>query len=255
MILRKLGLMMLLLTLSFNLFASSARQTIVSLDLCTDWILSWYATPRHAITYSPMIKRYPPPWQETQLHTHNLTLESILLMEPDHIMVGQYNLRELRQRLEKLGLNITVSSLASTLQEVQQMLLPITNILALPAQQIPSPIKVQSHSNRRALLLGGNGIAIGSNTLQDDIITTAGWDNYITTPGYSVINLEEVINDPPDILIVSRQNTPALANDILINPLWNKIINKNNIHTMDSWQWQCPGPWSFKLVEQLRSWH
>jgi len=50
-------------------------QRVVSLDLCTDWMLARYADPAKIAGLSPLNRQYPVPWLDSSWPVHDCTLE------------------------------------------------------------------------------------------------------------------------------------------------------------------------------------
>jgi iron complex transport system substrate-binding protein len=97
-----------------------SAQRIVSLDLCTDWMLAHYGNPAQIAALSPMHRRYPVDWLATNRPFHNGSLEQILELKPDLIITGQYNAVLLRSRLKSLGFRVAVLPLPTTLEQVTE---------------------------------------------------------------------------------------------------------------------------------------
>jgi iron complex transport system substrate-binding protein len=103
-------------------------------------------------------------------------------------------------------------------------------------------------------LLGSNGIGTGRDTFENEIINQAGWQNYLTAKGYIQLDLEQIASNPPDAILWSAPAKPALANRFAENPiLKQRMLNAGELQS-NYWRWQCPGPWSWALIEQLKQW-
>ena len=83
----------------------AAPQRIVSLDLCTDWMLVRHADRAQVRALSPLHRQYPVAWIDAQWPVHDGTLEQLVSLRPDLVMVGQYNATLLRARLQALGVH------------------------------------------------------------------------------------------------------------------------------------------------------
>ena len=230
---------------------------IVSLDLCSDWLLAHYAPGSQSVTYSPMVRRFPLPKALAERPTHNGSLEQILSLQPDVVLVGEFNAFMLRQRLESLGVKVVVMPLPQTLDDLAGMEL---NMLALTGQSasawprttqtVPAHVSGQSHG--RLLLLGPNGYGTGRNTFEDSLITRAGWVNYIEHNGHVKLDLEAVAAHPPDAIVWSAPRHAALANQFAQHPVLQRAVPPERWIQTDDWRWQCPGPWMYHLIEQLQ---
>jgi len=233
---------------------AQAGKTIVSLDLCTDWMLLKYARKDQRIFYSPLLYRYPNEWVERNKPQHDGSLEQIVKLQPDLILSGEYNAVLLRKRLRQLDMPVEVLALPNSLlaiaKGVQQFkrLVPtnaaLKNFAAMP--QYP-------RKHKTLLLLGPNGIGTGHKTLENDILQQAGWDNYITQNGFIRLDLERMVQHPPDAVLWSVAKTQALSNLFAEHRALRGILSRQS-PLAASWRWQCPGPWMRDLIDQLAQW-
>ena len=236
--------------------ASDPKPRILSLDLCTDWMLAKYASRAQVVALSPTIHRYPIDWIDRDWPTHNGTLEQILELNPDLVLTGEYNALLLRERLRTLGVRIEILPLPKSLDDIQQYEQQILGLLKSPIA-LPSHPTVLPHTNtsgKRLLILGANGIGTGQGTFEQDILVRAGWKNYLQEEGYIHLDLEQLVNDPPDAILWASPNSEALANRFSKHAALRKAIPEQRWLTTDYWRWQCPGPWTWELITQLNQW-
>jgi len=228
---------------------------IVSLDLCTDWMLLKYASHSQHITYSPLLYRYKVDWVADNLPVHDGSLEQILQLKPDLILTGEFNATLLTKRLRQLGLNTEVMSLPLTLQLIIDYTEQFKSLVKTnQALDAPLVIPEFESSADKLLLLGANGIGTGIGTLENDIIVKSGWSNYIGAVGFVSLNLERIVIDPPDAVLWSKPVSNSLANNFARHRVLKELITHRNINMADSWRWQCPGPWTFELITELAAW-
>lgn len=228
---------------------------IVSLDLCTDWMLLKYANPSQVRAYSSLLYRYPADWVPENLPTHNGSLEQILELDPELLITGEYNAILLRKRLVQLGKTVKVLPLPDGLDSIrdyQQQFLSIVKA-DLSVTDIGWD-KVHPKKNRTLLLLGANGIGTGRDTLENDLLVKAGWSNYIQQSGYVNLQLEQIVADPPDAIYWSAPLSNSLANLFVSHPVIKNIMGDLKSPREENWRWQCPGPWSLELIEELAQW-
>ncbi len=81
------GLSLLLLGFS----ADASIKGIISLDLCTDWMLLRFADRAQVRAFSPLLYRYQADWVPDGLPVHDGSFEHILQLEPDLLIAGEYN--------------------------------------------------------------------------------------------------------------------------------------------------------------------
>ena len=205
---------------------------------------------------SPLLKQYPVEWIGDEWPIHNGSLEQILKLKPDLVLSGEYNAMLLRQRLVSLGVRVEVLTLPRTLPEVVEYEKRFLALVGLPSTlastPIPAPTSQRATTPSRLLLLGANGVGTGQQTFENDVIKRAGWGNYLESDGYSTLDLEQLITDPPDAVMWSAPKSPALANQFAKHPALRHAIPQEQWLSSSYWHWQCPGPWTWQLIEQLR---
>ena len=255
-------------------------KRIVSLDLCTDWILAQHADAHQVAAVSPMQPRYRPEGLQHNWAHHDGTLESIIELKPDLILAGEYNAITLRNRLKTLGFRVEVLPLPTSLDTIRSYELKTLLLLGKPASLAhPEPPDLRAahkataltaptlptapsslskpqvtRPKPRLLLLGANGIGTGTQTFEHDLLTYAGWQNYLLTPGYQQLDLERMVSDPPDAVLWASTSGNALANRFSEHPALRHSLPPDRWLTTDYWRWQCPGPWTWDLIDELGQW-
>ncbi len=242
------------LVLSAPLSADTVK-TVISLDLCTDWMLLKYADPAQVIAFSPLLYKYRADWVPANLPTHNGSLENLLSLEPALFISGEYNAILLRKRLVQLGKQVAVLTLPTSLDTIQQYHREFLSIINKNPSATPIDWnKTYPTKNQSLLLLGANGIGTGRNTLENDLLTNAGWRNYLSNSGYTALDMEQIIANPPDAIYWSAPTSQSLANLFIDHPAIRKITSNRELPEPQHWRWQCPGPWSLNLIEELSRW-
>ncbi len=220
-----------------------------------------HGLPDQAVVYSPLLYRYATDWTPPGLPTHDGHLESLLRLEPARILSGQYNARMLRERLQQLGRKVTVLPLPQNLDQLEDYLRRFERAAGWPRGWVSGDrkgraVKGGSGPSVRLLLLGANGIATGKNTLEDEMIQRAGWRNWLDQAGFVSLDIEAVLRDPPDAILWSQPDSPALANRFAnLPPIRRRLERQPPFPTPDGdWRWHCPGPWTFDLIDDLARW-
>lgn len=239
---------------AFALAAPASR--VVSLDLCTDWMLARYADRGRVAALSPYHRQYPVAWLDAGWPAHDGSLEQILQYQPDLVIAGEYNALQLRRRLKSLGLRVEVLALPKSVADIEAYEKRLLALLDLPAERAsrPPPVAAGAQVHKRLLLLGANGIGTGRETFEQGILERAGWSNYLAEPGYVRLDLERLVADPPDAVLWSAPGSRALANRFAEHPVLHRAVSSERWFATDYWRWQCPGPWTWELVGQLNRW-
>lgn len=235
--------------------AADSEKRIVSLDLCTDWMLLKYASQSQVVTYSPLLYRYQPDWVPDKLPVHDGSLEQLLELNPDLIISGEFNATLLVKRLRLLGKKVEIMPLPNSLQSILDYTERFKSLITVRPELMESiGFKHFENSDKSLLLLGANGIGTGKATLENDIIEKSGWKNYIQKNGFVSLDLEKIVHQPPDAVYWSRPETNSLANLFAGHSVLHGLMNEKSIPVSESWRWQCPGPWTFELIDELASW-
>lgn len=241
------------IVIPLNLLAEPINK-IVSLDLCSDWLLVKYAEKTQIAALSSYIIRYPQDWVGTQWPTHDGSLEEILALKPTLVITGEYNAPILRERLKSLGIPIKILKLPKQLSDIveyeKQFLLAIGQPVGMASKPSIAGIKKE----KTVLLIGANGVGTGLNTIENDVLHYAGWHNYLNEEGYISLDLEQLVSNPPDAILWSAPGSNALANLFSDHPVLKKSIPPSNWMATTYWYWQCPGPWTWQLVDEVKQW-
>jgi iron complex transport system substrate-binding protein len=240
----------------FHAHAAAARATaIVSLDLCTDWMLLTYAAPGQVKAYSPYLYRYDYDWIPAGLPTHNASLEQVLALKPDLIISGEFNALLMRRRLEQLNLRTAVVYNPTSLEGVADYVQQFNRLLGrdLASAEV-APRSTPPARGQSLLLLGPNGIGTGRDTLEHDILNAAGWTNYLQRSGYVMLELEQLISNPPDAVYWSGPQSRSIAAQFGKHRALRQRMDPQQWINMDSWRWLCPGPWTYELIQELAAW-
>lgn len=237
-----------------------AASGIVSLDLCVDWMLGFFAQANQVAALSPIHPKYPSPLlaanpAAANWHTHDGSLEAIVHLAPKKILVSQYNAWTLRERLKQLDFSVVVFDHPQTLAAIDDYQRHFLRELNLPESRahLAPPPRPARADNARLLVLGENGIGQGRGTFEDTLLTHAGWRNYLIEEGNINLDIEQLAQDPPEAILFSAPQTPALANQFADQPALKKRIAPARWIASDYWRWMCPGPWTWDLIEQLAS--
>lgn len=237
--------------------SAAPAQRIISLDLCTDWMLARFAQASQVTALSALHQQYQAPWASHSWPTHDGSLERVAMLAPDLVITGQYNAFQLRTRLKALGMRVEVLELPTSLNAVADYEHHLLRLLGLPSSLASTPVPPSpsaSHMPRRLLLLGANGIGTGRGTFENDILERAGWTNYLREQGYIQLDLEQIATDPPEAILWAAPSSQAIANRFAQHPVLRRAVPAKRWLSTDYWRWQCPGPWSWDLVRQLHRW-
>jgi len=239
--------------LQLNLLSHANNyERIVSLDICSDWMLARYANREQVVALSPLLYQYPTETEHHDWPTHDGTLEHILEFKPDLVITGEFNATLLRSRLKELGINVKTTLLPTSIKELVFYVHDFLNLIGSNNDgiRLSNYNKVAAEAPR-LLLLGANANATGTGTLENEILELAGWQNYIKSTGYGKVDLEKLVQDPPDAILWSSPTSPALANAFFEHAALKKVMRNKPTLVLDDGRWQCAGPWTLQQIEKL----
>jgi len=247
-----LSLMLLILISFSSLLPANNYKRIISLDICSDWMLISYADRSQILALSPLLNDYPVEWVKGDWPTHDGSLEQILELDPDLVITGEFNVLTLRTRLIELGKNVEILTLPKSLNSLKNTMQQFLNLVGSTEEvpDLPGLIELEADAPR-LLLLGANGIGTGTDTLEHEILLRAGWRNYLSESGYGKLDLEQLIVDPPDAVSWSAPASAALANMFSEHSAFKKLMQDKMSQNMAYGQWQCSGPWTWQQIQQL----
>jgi iron complex transport system substrate-binding protein len=214
-----------------------------------------FADPSQVRAYSPLLYKYQADWVPDGLPVHDGSLEHILQLDAGLLISGEYNAILLRKRLQQLGKQVEVLSLPKTLYGFRRYQAEFLELIdAKPGSAAVDWDRTYAPRHESLLLLGPNGIGTGANTLENDLLRKAGWDNYIEASGYVSLRMEQIVANPPDAIYSSEPLSNSLANLFVRHPAIQSLIAEDEAARGEDWRWQCPGPWSLELIQELSLW-
>jgi iron complex transport system substrate-binding protein len=242
---------------------------IVSINLCTDELVLRLADPRNIVSISYLSRNYYSnviDLAEKIPVNHGLA-EEIVPLRPDLVVSGLYTTRTATALLERTDIPVLDLDVPRTIREVIDQYRDVGEALGEPerAKRIVDEMEERLAAMPpapppplpRALVFNLNGFTIRKRSLEDDIITRAGMEDFSRTFGiekYGQISLETVVTSKVDVLIVSqlRDRPPAIGSEVLRHPVLDAISGRTRQIVMPSKLWICAGPENVDAIDLLR---
>lgn len=255
----------------------ATKKVIISTNLCIDWLIldslnnNNKLLKNNIFILSPLIKKPENQgnyfqWKNiiNQLNSHNGTLENIIQniqSQPHIILTGEYDNPLLKKRLQRLNFNIFTLKLPQKISQIANYQAEFEKIIGIKNNnnnyQNLQKFNYKNSNKKTLLLLGASEIALANQTIENDILNyTKYWKNYLpeNIKGYVAVNKEVLIKNPPDKIIFLQANFNnkhnSLATNFFHENFYKNFSSKQNSN-INNWRWQCPGKWSFDLIEML----
>lgn len=255
-----------------------AKKIIISTNLCIDWLIldSLYnqknLLANNIFILSPLIKKRENQgdilrWKNLidTLPKHSGNLESIIQkiqFQPHVILSGEFDNPLLKNRLQRLNFKVLTLKFPQRVSQILAYQAEFEKIIGIKNtfDNFKGYQKYQQYKNshkKTLLLLGANEIAFANNTFENDILNYSKiWKNYLPNNiyGYVAVNKEMLIKNPPaKIILLQNFNNQknSLATNFFHENFYKNFGSNKNSYENSKWKWQCPGKWSFDLIEML----
>lgn len=259
----------------------TTKKVIISTNLCIDWLIldSLYdhknLLVNNIFILSPLINKAEN--QGDILHWKNLiyalpkhsgNLESIIQkiqFQPHVILSGEFDNPLLKKRLQRLNFKVLTLKFPQRVSQILAYQAEFEKIIGVKNtfdnfkgyQKYQKYQQYKNSHKKTLLLLGANEIAFANNTFENDILNYSKiWKNYLPNNiyGYVSVNKEMLIKNPPaKIIFLQNFNNQknSLATNFFHENFYKNFGSNKNSSENSKWQWQCPGKWSFDLIEML----
>jgi len=221
-------------------FAAPTR--IVSANLCADQLLLQLADKNQiraitSLSKDPALSYFI---DKTQgLDVIRGTLESILPMQPDLVLLGTDKMSDASEAaLESLGIHVLRVGMPNTIKEVEKQIHEVADAIGkrdraksliskMQSQLIQSRLIVQKfdYAPRIAFMYNG-GYAEGRGGLLQNMLNIIGLENLIKNQQDANLSLESLITETPDMIVQSEaasQNNPSLDSVRMNHPAMKKL--------------------------------
>lgn len=195
---------------------------------------------------------------------HSLA-EEIIPMRPDLVLAGLYSSADVVRILRQLGLRVEVLGIPSSLAGIRRQVLELGELIgrqdAARALVDEFDVRMQRlaarpRSGLRVLILQPGGFTLGSGTLQDDILRTAGFVNLAAEAGMQgagYLDLETALNMNPDVLVLDdyEGTQSSLAQALLRHPAWRALSAHVRLVRVSPRHWQCGTPAALDAIDLI----
>jgi iron complex transport system substrate-binding protein len=249
-----------------------ASKRIVSINLCFDALLIKLVEAErikslYYLSADPQFSSVSE--QAKHFHLNHGLVEEIVPLNPDLVLAGDFTSADAKIILKQLGFRVEVLSLPRTLDDIsahirQFGLLTHSEAVAEKMSQTLEQKLAQQDAARNeatgkdatsipAFWYSSNGVVVGSDTLENELMARAGFHNLAldkNISGFKQIDLETLILARPRVLIVEASDVQAfsLAQEYLQHPA---LANSNLSIIRLATTLSCIAPVAVDTIEEL----
>lgn len=216
--------------------ATAAPVRIASLNACLDAMLvhladrqqiaalSHYAREPQGSTVAAQASILPFTWESA---------EEIIALQPDLVLASQHSALATRNALKRLHVTVERFAVPRSIEESIAQVRRVARLIGHPERGERLVARIQAAlasarpcpGSRRltALIYQPNGFAAGPNTLVDELMTLAGFENVARRYGlksWGNVPLERLLADPPEVLLagVPAPGARSWADRVMTHP-------------------------------------
>lgn len=238
------------------------HPTIVSLNPCTDAILAELAPPGQLLALS----HYSHDPRSSSMDVAKArrfgvtggTIEEVLALQPDIVVAGAFMPPATRAGLADLGIRVETFAIASTIEHSNGQIRQLAELVGKPAQgevlvrrigaAVTAAAPPAGQAPVPAILWQPSGIVPGEGALVSELLRRAGFASHSAALGMGqadYLGLEQVIADPPRVLLVAGQERSQRHPALDAVPAMQRAA-------FDPGLLYCGGPTIIRAIERLQ---
>ncbi len=237
---------------------------IVSLDLCADQYVLKFAERENILALSPEAGLQISYMRDAAkgLPRVRPLAENILNLQPDLIVRTYGGGPNAKHFFEEAGIPVLEVGWTATVDDILNVVTRMSAELGEPEKGIALRKSLEKRLSKinppdqkaKALYLTASGYTTGTNTLIDDIFNRAGLENFISSPGWKSLPLEQLTQEQPDLIALAYHETlnTRLENwSPTRNPVATRLISGTPTVKLDGAVVSCSGWYIVDAIEAL----
>jgi iron complex transport system substrate-binding protein len=250
---------------------AEALPRVASLSVCADQFLLTLADPSQIAALSAQSRDPALSFHATEARNYPMTrgrAEEILALHPQIALSDNYANAGTLRLLEAVGIEMIVLPDAHSIADVEQALRDIGRAIGRAAAGEAAAVALEKRradlaatrpgNPARALYLLPTGATAGRGTYVDEVIALAGFANDAARrgiTGWHRLSLEELLLDPPPLVIMSfmDRNADAIGMSFGTNPVRERIPALAKPIDVPNALWPCAGPMLTEAAAYLRA--
>jgi iron complex transport system substrate-binding protein len=238
---------------------------IASINPCVDAVLARVADPRTIAAIShysldPAGTSVSLDWARRFRSTSG-TAEELVALQPDVVIGGAGTDPSTAQALRRLGIRLVEYNVPETVADSVAQVREIAAIAHQPARgealvrQIEAAARPDPVARKTALIWRDGGLVLGTGTLADALLTSAGFRNMSATYGlgkWGVLPMETMIAAPPQVLL-STGAAEAADGRGDVHPAIRRLGTRIRLVPFSGRLMNCGGPSIIDAMARLRA--
>jgi iron complex transport system substrate-binding protein len=240
--------------------APAPARRVVSLNPCLDAMLVAVAAPGQIAALSHYSQAPSSSSIGALARRHPFTYESaeeVIAFSPDLVVASRHSSLATRQALKQLGIPVMLFATPDTMEESLDQMVRIAAAVGrraggeARARRIRTTVAASAPPPGwrpvRALVFQRGGFSSGPDTLMNELLEATGFVNAAVGYGLkrtSNVPLEQVIADPPDVLLQGEATpgAPGWGERVMRHPALSRVSHRMRIAAFPEKYMYCGGP-------------
>ncbi|MFZ1991305.1 MAG: ABC transporter substrate-binding protein [Alphaproteobacteria bacterium] len=259
------------LVVSSGVSAEERPHRIVSVNLCTDYLL-WRLADRGQIASLSYLAADPSEsliaGEIKGMPLNYGRAEEVRLINPDLVLAGTYGARFAVALLKSRGYKVVEIAPANGVDDIAPEIEAVGAAIGQEARarSMASAVRARLQSLRAriparkttAIVFQPRGFAAGAPSLANDVLTLAGARNLAAEAGFkswAPIGVEGLLELDPELVVLdSPPNAPpSISSEILDHRALRYFFKQRHILRIDGNLWSCGAPETLNAVDQVRA--
>ena len=246
---------------------ADAPKRVVSINLCTDQLAMLLADEGQLLSVSRLAldRNVSPMVEEAQDYVINYgQAEEVFMLQPDLVLAGVFTPPHTVNMLENLGIPVEIFDITKSIADVRDRVAQMGEALhredAATAMIAGfdarlAALQVEPATRPNAMLYYANGFTSGEDTMANEILELAGFNNAAIEAGYNwgrKMPLEILALTNPDLVITTRPYPGgSRAEDVMDHPVVEAIRDTRASAVVPNHDWICGTPFVLRAAETL----
>ncbi len=263
------AMLALLLALPGSLLAERP-QRIVSIGLCTDQLALLLADRTQIASLSVWAKNEDMSYMIDavgDLPLNNGSVEEVVRYDPDLVVTSQFAAWDTAKFLRQLGYRVEQLPQARSVDEIYRVLELFGEwsgneeragelIAEMRTRLEDIRLRYAERPVKTVVAYAPNGFTVGSNTLEHDVFSRAGYRNLAAEmgiEGFQQITLEKLVAANPDVLQIDRalSRPDSMATAVVDHPVLDRLVGEREALDIPLQLRICAGPMITQAIEMM----